>query len=436
MRLKAFGAAISGLLAACSAETKDVAVREPRPDIAAIEDYLRAYQQMAAFDGVVLIAEGDEIVYLKAFGQADYELGAPMDADARFHVASLSKDVTAAAIGRLVDAGLVSLDAPLSDYLPDFPNADKITILQLIEHRSGVPHTNNLAWMDMSEAMSLSQIVARLAEEPLDFEPGEKRRYSNGGYALLAAVIEAASQKSYGAFLKEGFADYPSIGHKEAYEVVPGLAESYAPGPRYGERARATTYLVANRIGGGSLYANAEDLFRFFRDAYDGDLVSAETRAELFPLPDGRAQVTGRAPGALAQLSFEPDGEIMLISLSSNSAWPAGFNRDLMRLYLGEDVELTPFALAAGAPDARHRRIAGEYFNERFDWRVQIEVAEHGLVFVQDELRTALAPTAAGEYHLPVYDWLCALDDGAAMLTCRQRDPAADIRFVFNRIAG
>lgn len=425
---------IAGLCSGLSASgcAADPALRER---FRAIEDYVRAYHEMAAFDGVVLIAEGDEIVYRKAFGQADYEFGVPMEADARFHIASLSKDITTAAIGRLVDRGLVSLDAALSDYLPEFPNAGKITILQLIEHRSGVPHTNNLAWMDMTEAMTLPEIVARLAEEPLDFAPGEKRRYSNGGYALLAAVIEAASQKSYGAFLREEFAGYPSIGHKDAYEVVPGLAERYAPGPRYGERARATTYLVANRIGGGSLYANAEDLFRFFRDAYYGDLVSAETRAELFPLPDGRAQVTGRAPGALAQLSFEPEGEVMLISLSSNSAWPASFNRDLLRLYLGEDVELAHFALAQGDRSGRQRRIVGDYFNERFDWRISIELTEHGLVFVQDELRTALSPTAADEHHLPVYDWLCALSDNADILTCRQRDPDADIRFVFNRVS-
>jgi len=407
-------------------------------NLAALERYAQAYVNMASFEGVILVAEGNKIVYRKAFGKASYELNVPMTVDTRFRIASLTKDITKAAIGRLADRGLVSLDAHLSDYLPSFPNGDRITIRELLDNRSGVRHTNELAWMDMSKPMELPEILAHLAKEPLDFEPGTKYHYSNGGYALLAAVIEKVSGKSYEAFVRDEFArkGYPSIGRDDADEVVPKMAERYAPGPRLGERQRAQTYYDSNRVGGGDLYGDAADVFRVLHAAYFGDLVSPRMRAALFSKKDpGIHQDTGRSPGALAQISFDAEGKVTVVSLSSNSGWPAGFNRDLLRIYRGEPAPLTPFALAKGAAaEALADRVVGKYeIAEPFGWHVVIAKSEQGLVYQQDgdAITTALAPTVAGEYYLPIYDWLCGLDGNA--LTCRQRDPAASIRFVFHR---
>lgn len=411
------------------------AVGDPA-NLAAIDGYVQSYVDIGSFEGVVLVARGDKVVYEKAFGKASYELNVPMTVNTRFRIASLTKGITMAAIGRLVDRGLVSLDAHLSDYLPAFPHADEITIRELIENRSGVPHTNDLAWMDMTKPMPLQEIVTRLAKEPLDFKPGTKTSYSNGGYALLAAVIEKVSGKSFAAFIRDEFArkGFPSIGRDGAYDVVPDMAGRYAPGKAIGKRQRARTYFVSNRIGGGDLYANARDVFRIFHAAFFGDLVSPRMRDALFHHKDsGITQITGRSPGALAQISFDADGKTSVVTLSSNSGWPAGFNRDILKLYLGEKAPLTPFTVATGEKaDALAEKVAGKYeITEPFNWQITITRTDQGLVYERDDLVTALTPTAAGEYFLPIYDWLCALNGND--LTCRQRDPTATIRFVFHR---
>ncbi|MDX1741338.1 MAG: serine hydrolase domain-containing protein, partial [Rhodothermales bacterium] len=83
-----------------------------------MDAYVRAYLRMAAFDGVVLIAEGDNVVYHCGYGLADYRFGIPIRPDARFRIASLSKQFTKAGLGMLVDASGISLDTRLSYFLP------------------------------------------------------------------------------------------------------------------------------------------------------------------------------------------------------------------------------------------------------------------------------------------------------------------------------
>jgi CubicO group peptidase (beta-lactamase class C family) len=442
-RLSALIGAVLPMLACSggsSPSTEIAASRIECGDLPGIDAYVGEYLEMAAFEGVVLIAQDDDLVYECAYGLADYRFDLPLATDARFRIASLSKQFTEVAIGRLVDAGEVSLDASLATYMPTFPNADRITIQELLEHTSGVPHTNTLGWMDMHEGMSLDEIVAGLATEPLDFPPGTNTAYSNGGYALLAAVIERVSGKPFRDFISREYAanGFPSVGHEEPYQVVPGMAHRYAPGPAYGKRVEARTYVVANRIGGGSLYAAARDVWRFFRDSYTGKLVSDSVTARLFPTPeDGDVRITGRSPGCLAQVYLDLEDGLTVVTLSSNSGWPGSFNADIVALYRGEDesAALAPFTLAAlPFADEDASSFTGEFTSDRFGWNVRIERGDgDGLVFEQGDLRTAFVRTSTGSFHLPIYDWLCDYDGDRAGFTCRQRDLDNDIRFSFRR---
>jgi CubicO group peptidase (beta-lactamase class C family) len=392
---------------------------------------------MAAFDGVVMISVGDATVYRQAFGKADYSHDIPMTPDAVFRIASLSKQVTQAAVGRLVDRGAFGLDTTLAEFLPGFRRARDITIRQLIDHTAGLAHTNRLDWMDMRLTYTLDEIVDRLRREPLLFEPGEDRQYSNGGYALLARIIEIASDMSYAEFIDTEFTrqGFPTLGHEDAYAVVPGMVTRYGPGPVYGERVLADTYMTVNRIGGGSLYASANDVSRFFRASFGGDLVSPEMTAALFPEPeDGDIQITGRSPGALAQVYLDFDEDLAVITLSSNSAWPGSFNSDVVALFRGEDASLTGFSVDdAPITDAERAAVTGDFVADRFGWEWTIVPQGDQFAIRRNELHTAFVRTTEGEFHAPIYDWLCRYSDYGMEFECRQRDPDADIRFRFTR---
>jgi CubicO group peptidase (beta-lactamase class C family) len=103
-----------------------------------MDAYLRHYVDAEIFSGVVRVTKGDRVVYENAFGLADRALGVRNTLQTKFQIASLSKPITATAILLLVQDGKIALDDKLAKFVPDFPNADKITIEELLTHYSGL----------------------------------------------------------------------------------------------------------------------------------------------------------------------------------------------------------------------------------------------------------------------------------------------------------
>ena len=98
----------------------------------AIERYLSGLQLAAAFDGIVLTLDADEVRHQQVFGFSDYAQARPISADTTYLIGNLSQIVTRAAIGRLIEADKLSLQSRLADFLPEFPAARRITILHLL----------------------------------------------------------------------------------------------------------------------------------------------------------------------------------------------------------------------------------------------------------------------------------------------------------------
>ena len=172
---------------------------------ARVDSYLAPYVKGKNFLGAVLVAQGDRVLVNRAYGAASYELQVPNSPETRFHIASVSKPFTAAAILLLEQRGMLHVSDPVSRFLPAFPNGQKITLQHLLTHTSGITNVNNLP--EYATASRFAQTPATLIElfqsKPLGFEPGTKYEYSNSNYNILAFVIEQVSGKSYGEFLRE-----------------------------------------------------------------------------------------------------------------------------------------------------------------------------------------------------------------------------------------
>src|SRR5262249_30686616 len=165
------------------------------------DGWLTAYEKAGEFSGVVVLAQGDKVLFQKAYGYADTQVRSPNRPETRFRVASLSKTFTAAAIERLVAQGKLQYSDSLSVYVSGIPNGGSITIEQLLTHQSGI------GVLDSDEVsrdcLSHDDWLRRLADAKPLFAPGKESDYSNEGYFLLAAVIERASGTSYQAFLQQ-----------------------------------------------------------------------------------------------------------------------------------------------------------------------------------------------------------------------------------------
>src|SRR5262245_59778024 len=194
---------IAFLVCICTAPCVGQTALDSKAVSARVNAWLKAYQAAGDFSGVVLLAQGDRVLFQGVYGLADPQVGSPNRMETRFRVASVSKTFTAAAVEKLVKDGKLRYNDPLSRYVNGGSNGDSITIEQLLLHESGVGVLDSEGIY--RDCLSRQDVIRRLASAKPLFDPGKGSRYSNEGYFLLAAVIERVTGESYGDFLRKNF---------------------------------------------------------------------------------------------------------------------------------------------------------------------------------------------------------------------------------------
>src|SRR6266576_1833143 len=169
------------------------------------DDHIQAFVRNGDFSGSVLIGKSGHVVFQKSYGMANYEWSIPNTERTKFHIASVTKTFTAAAVVMLQKQGKLKLSDPLSKYIPDYLNGDRITIEQMLAHSSGLPDYYSLSEYPTKkyQRVTLPDLIAWVKTKPLDFLPGSKNSYSNTGYGFLAYIIEQVSGKPYDQFIAD-----------------------------------------------------------------------------------------------------------------------------------------------------------------------------------------------------------------------------------------
>ena len=331
----------------------------------AIHSLMRAYEAKGLFSGQVLAAEGGEIVYQGAFGLADREWEVPNTMETLFRIASLTKAFTATLVLQLVEEGKVRLDGTIADYLPYYtgPAADRITVEQLLTHRSGIVGEWAVEDLDQIERhlWSKEDLLAHIAGYDLWFEPGARWGYSNFGYFLLGVIVERASGQSYAERLEDRICRPAGMGHTRpevTNEVIPRRARGYNS---FADRGieNATPLEMSFTFGGGHLLSTVEDLYRWDRALRGGIVLSPEhTRfileraEERDPLGSARREVPvlrfgGRVNGFLSSThSFTQDDRFVAVLANVKSpgteAVPTTFQvaRQIAAILYGFEYEM------------------------------------------------------------------------------------------------
>jgi CubicO group peptidase (beta-lactamase class C family) len=273
------------LLAALASAAAPDACAQPFADrIPEAEALVTAYHDAGLFDGVVLVAEGDRVLYEGAVGLADRTWAVEHTSGTRFRIASVTKQFTAALVLQLVEEGLVDLDAPITRYLPDYPAdpGDRITVHHLLSHTSGVPEGRSLRGEP-----SIADFLSKFPDLPLLFEPGDSFSYSNPGYWLLGQIIEAETGQSYQDALRDRLLQplgMDDSGSAPYGVVVDRLAEGYAR-TAFGF-LEEDPFLDGRYIyAGGEMYATARDLFRWTRALHRAEPFRTAATLDLMLAP-------------------------------------------------------------------------------------------------------------------------------------------------------
>jgi len=222
-----------------------------------------------AFSGVVMIAKDGQPILEKAYGNADSEKKTANRIDTKFNLGSINKIFTRVAIGQLVKAGKLSFDDKLIKILPDYPNQDaasKITIGNLVNMTSGIGDMFNDKYFstDKSKIRTLKDYLPLFANEPLDFEPGTKNRYSNGGYVVLGLVIEKVSGMSYYDYVRKNIFEPAGMTDTASFEID-RLPSNTAVGYERAANGRQVNSksLPGRGSSAGGGYSTAADLLKF-----------------------------------------------------------------------------------------------------------------------------------------------------------------------------
>ena len=196
------------LLAGCGESPSTGTALEPtiNPRVDALLERMMTEEH---FSGAVLVTVGDEIVHAKGYGPAsDTQANA---ADTLFHVASITKQFTAAAVMQQVEADRIDLDESINRYLPEHyrsPRWDVVTVHHLLTHTSGVPDYGvTRDYYDVVDGFCLGDTVDGMIREAMSkdpqFEPGSRFSYSNIGFTLLGLAIEEISGMPYATYVEE-----------------------------------------------------------------------------------------------------------------------------------------------------------------------------------------------------------------------------------------
>ncbi|MCE7948157.1 MAG: hypothetical protein DYG88_12085 [Chloroflexi bacterium CFX4] len=176
-------------------------------DSQSVDAYLTSMQQLYEITGmgVAIVREG-EVIFAKGYGVRDMESNAPVTPQTHFSIGSITKSMTVLAAMRLVEAGKLSLDAPIVEYLPEFTlrdaaHANAVTLRHLFSHTSGIPLAE-LAWYN-GEVTDAEGMLAYLATQPIRSALGTRYEYNNWGYALAGVVLERVTGKPYAEYLRE-----------------------------------------------------------------------------------------------------------------------------------------------------------------------------------------------------------------------------------------
>ena len=252
---------------------------------AKVDEYLNAHMKLGNFSGSVLIAKADEVLVRKGYGLANIEIDVPNTPKTKFRLGSVTKQFTAMAILQLQEDELLSVNDPLSKFIPDYPDGDKITIHHLLTHTSGIPNLTDFPELEKIKKIKtpVEEIIEIFKNEPLEFSPGEKFQYSNSGYTLLGFIIEKASGKTYEEYLKENIfipLNMKDSGYDHHNTVLLNRASGYSPGK---DGIVNDKYIdMSIPFGGGCLYSTIEDMYIWDRALYTDKLLSENSLNEMF----------------------------------------------------------------------------------------------------------------------------------------------------------
>jgi len=316
----------------------------------ASREAIRAMMERSGTPGLsVAVAAGGEIVWSEGFGYADLEHRVAVTPETRFGIGSISKSLTTALVGRLIDNETLDIDAPVEHYLPGFPHAGRgITTRLIAAHLSGIDdQTERRLHLTARHFDTTRKALEMIWKDPVVDEPGTHARYGTGTYTIIAAIIEQLTGQDFLSAMEQQVIrplGLEATVLNERREIVPRRTCFYERTPE-GEIVHAPYYDPSFKFAGAGYLSTAEDLVRFGVAMSAPGFLSEPTWGEIV-MPartkDGEAiefalgwdaprdigasgaviGKSGGGPGIRCYLALYPECEVVIAILTNLSRAP------------------------------------------------------------------------------------------------------------------
>lgn len=287
--------------------------------------------------GSIAIAKDGKILYSHSFGYSEVTetKKTPLTDQTKYRIASITKMYTAVMIFQLIEEGKLKLTDRLDRFFPQIPNASKITIGQILSHRSGIPDMppDGTGMQPRTEEERVAEI-ARLSPA---FEPGSKHLYSNSGYVLLGYIVEKAGGQPYPQALRERIVSKLGLQHTYMGTGNTSADRKESFSYRYlggWKEAREPDFSIT--AGAGAILSTPLDMVKFIQGLFDLKLISQNSLEQMKTMTDGEGMGmepftfagknmyghTGGSSASGAWLAYYPEEKLALAYTTNAKIYP------------------------------------------------------------------------------------------------------------------
>lgn len=379
-----------------------------------LDQYFDALEANDKFMGSVAVSKNGQLIYQRSLGFADADHQIKADAATKYRIGSISKTFTAVLVLMAVEEGKLTLQETLDQYFPSIKNAEKISISDLLYHRSGIHNfTDDPDYLNWNtQAKTQQELVTRISASASDFEPGSKAAYSNSNYVLLTYILEKCFQQSYTDLVQQRIADKVGLTHTHVGRKInpaAGEAQSYL---YTGSWTLSPETDPSVPVGAGAIVSTPSDLTRFADALFGGRLISAQSLAQMQTINDGFGMGlfpipfydhiglghTGGIDGFSSVFShFKEAGVSYALTSNGTNFSNNDISIAVLSAVFGKDFEIPTFNVVEIDP-AQFESYVGVYASAMIPLKITIRT-ENGQLFAQATGQPAFPLEAGGDEH-------------------------------------
>lgn len=314
--------------------------------------------------GSLTISKNGVVVYSRAIGYSSISGNEKLPAtdQTKYRIGSITKMFTATMIFQLIEDGKLSLTTTVDKYFPKLPNANKITISNLLNHRSGLHNfTDDPEYKNWeTQPKTQDQMLAIITKGGVDFQPNEKFSYSNSGYVVLGYIIEKVSKLPYSKYLSDRITSKISLSNtyvgaktdtKKNESFSYRLSNSWEPAPE-------TDMSIPG--GAGAIVSTTADLNKFIEALFSSKLVSSSSLEQMKTMTDGYGMGMFQIPfyekrayghnggidGFASNLAYFPEDKLALAYCTNGQVYPMNnILIGVLSIYFNQPYSIPTFSL-------------------------------------------------------------------------------------------